>query len=697
MSFLQPMILLALPLMALPILIHLIHQHRHRTVSWAAMMFLVRAQRMSRGMARLRYILIMLMRMAAVGTLVFAISRPLVSGWLSGVGMGKPDATLILLDRSASMGARDMQTGQSKRSTALVKLAELLEKHDVGSQLVLIDSAGEDVQALDSARALLDLPSTTASATSADMPGMLERALAYLKANESGRADIWVCSDLNENDWDAHSGRWAVLREQFARLKGVHLFLLSYADRPANNLCIRVTHVKRRQAGSRAELVLDVLVGVEAQVDSTAQASESAQRVPVEFEVNGVRSVAEVTLDAQGASVAGHRIPIDSTLRSGWGSVSLPGDSNPLDNRFYFVFSEPPLRRAVVVTDNPRTGEAFRQALAIPTEPGLQHRAEILAPTRVGQIDWENTGLVIWQAPLPGALVAEQIERFVDASHVVMFFPPDQGRGGEIFARQWGAWQEHAQEQSRLTWWRSDADLLARVGSGEALPLNDLRSYRTCTLERSGTENPGTALARLGDDRPLLVRVSKEQGKQGDQRDQGGVYFCTTLPTAQYSSFERDGVAFYVMLQRALAEGCRSLAAASQRDCGPDVLADRNQWQAVTSTERSPGVSQRELHAGVFQDGDLWCALNRSEDEDRAPVTPAATVDALFAGLAYERIDDAVGDPASLASEIWRAFLMAMALALVAEAILCLPEKKSHTQGFGEFSAAKSRVKQEAR
>ena len=85
--------------MALPILIHLINQHRHRTVPWAAMMFLVSAQRMSKGMARLRYVLIMLLRMAAVGTLIFALSRPLVSGWLSGVGMSQPDATLILMDR----------------------------------------------------------------------------------------------------------------------------------------------------------------------------------------------------------------------------------------------------------------------------------------------------------------------------------------------------------------------------------------------------------------------------------------------------------------------------------------------------------------------------------------------------------------------------------------------------------------------
>jgi len=687
MNFLQPMILLALPLVALPILIHLIHQHRHRTVPWAAMMFLVRAQRMSKGMARLRYVLILLMRMVAVGALIFAVSRPLVSGWLSTVGMGTPDATLILLDRSPSMEALDMQTGQSKRSTALGKLAELLIKHDVGSQLVLINSTGAEVQSLDSPQALLDLPSTAASATSADIAGMLELALAYLKANESGRADIWICSDLNENDWDVHSGRWAVLRERFARFKGVHLFLLSYADRPGDNLSVRVTNVKRKQNGNRAELVLDVLIGAEAQTDSTAQANEPARRVPVEFEVNGVRSVVEVTLDAQGVSLAGHRIPIDSTRRSGWGSVALPGDTNPLDNRFYFVFSEPPLRSAVVVTDDPRTGEIFRRALAIPAQAGVRHRAEVLAPALAGQIDWENTGLLIWQAPLPGTRAAGQIERFVNAGHVVIFFPPDQGRGSPLFATRWGDWQQHTQEASQVSWWRSDADLLARVGSGEALPLNELRTYRSRVLENAGAETSSTVLARLADVFPLLVRVPT---------DQGGVYFCTTLPTAQYSSLERDGVAFYVMLQRALAEGCRVLAAASQRDAGPGVLTDRRQWVRVTDAGNRTGVSQRELHAGVFQDGDHWCALNRSLAEDRATVTPVATVDGLFAGLSYERINDAVDNPTALASEIWRFFLLVLALALVAEALLCMPEKKVSVPGFCAFNAARSTAKQEA-
>ena len=657
MSFLQPLALIALPLMALPIIIHLINQQRHRTIPWAAMMFLMRAKRMSRGMARLRHLLILLMRVLAIGALIFAISRPLSGGWLGSVGLSKPDATLILLDRSASMEMQDLQAGESKRSTALKRLAQLLEQGDYGTHLLLIDSASGQMQEIDSPKALLNLPMTSASATSANIPSMLETALAYLKANESGRAEIWICSDLNENDWNVHSGRWNAISKAFAELEGVHHFLLAYTDPPSNNLSVRVENVQRWKRGNDAELILDVMV-------RTNGNSRGTRRVPIEFEVNNIQSVVEVELDTLGASLQGHRIPIDAKLSSGWGSVSLPGDANPLDNRFFFVFSEPPVRKTVVVSDDKRIGEAFRRALAIPLDPRLQHQADVMPVNRVAEIDWESTGLLIWQGALPSGLVAEQIAHFVNSGRVVMFFPPAQNAGEQLFDAHWSDWQAaEGKEVAKVAWWRGDADLLAHVESGDALPLNGLRTYRYRTLESTGTP-----LARFDDDTPLLTRVPT---------DHGAIYFCSTLPTAQYSSLERDGIVFYIMLQRALTEGCLTLAAAAQRDAGVGALADRDQWKSVASAENIASLSQRELHAGVYREGEYWVAVNRSQAEDNAKTSPVETVDALFDGLSYRRIDVDVGDTSALASELWRIFLIAMALALILEAVLSLPNRKT--------------------
>ena len=664
MSFLQPLALIALPLMALPIIIHLINQQRHRTIPWAAMMFLMRAKRMSRGMARLRHLLILLMRVLAIGTLIFAVSRPLSGGWLGSVGLSKPDATLILLDRSASMEMQDLQAGESKRSTALKRLAQLLEQGDYGTHLLLIDSASGQMQEVDSPKALLNLPTTSASATSANIPSMLETALAYLKANESGRAEIWICSDLNENDWDVHSGRWNAISKAFAQLESVHHFLLAYTDPPSNNLSVRVENVQRWKRGNDAELILDVMVRTNNSVGGVSNPDSSTRRVPIEFKVNNIQSVVEVELDTLGASVQGHRIPIDAKLSSGWGSVSLPGDANPLDNQFFFVFSEPPVRKTVIVSDDKRIGEAFRQALAIPLDSRLQHEADVIPVNRVAEIDWESTGLLIWQGTLPSGLVAEQIEHFVNSGRVVMFFPPTQNAGEQLFDSHWGDWQAtDSQEVAKVAWWRGDTDLLAHVESGEALPLNGLRTYRYRTLESTGTP-----LARFDDETPLLTRVPT---------DHGAIYFCSTLPTAQFSSLERDGIVFYIMLQRALTEGCLALAAAAQRNAGVGVLADREQWESMAPAEHTASISQRELHAGVYRDGEYWVAVNRSQAEDNAKTSPVETVDALFDGLSYRRIDVDLGDTSALASELWRIFLIAMALALIVEALLSLPSRKT--------------------
>ena len=104
-------------------------------------MFLRAAQRMNKGLSRLRQILILALRVLAVAAILFVIARPLAGGWLGLTG-GAPDTVLILLDRSASMEQQNTVTGVSKRVAGLRNLSKAI-KDAVGtrSRLVLIDSA----------------------------------------------------------------------------------------------------------------------------------------------------------------------------------------------------------------------------------------------------------------------------------------------------------------------------------------------------------------------------------------------------------------------------------------------------------------------------------------------------------------------------------------------------------------------------
>ncbi len=144
MSFLQPWMLFALPLVLLPIIIHLINQWRYQTKRWGAMMFLLQANRMDRGYARLRQWLILAMRCLAIAGLLFAVARPLASGLLGWTGGGKADTTIVLLDRSPSMQQTGV-SGQSKLDTGRRQMADALRT--LGStRWVLIDSTSDGAE-----------------------------------------------------------------------------------------------------------------------------------------------------------------------------------------------------------------------------------------------------------------------------------------------------------------------------------------------------------------------------------------------------------------------------------------------------------------------------------------------------------------------------------------------------------------------
>ena len=49
-------------------------------------------------------------------------------------------------------------------------------------------------------------------------------------------------------------------------------------------------------------------------------------------------------------------------------------------------------------------------------------------------------------------------------------------------------------------------------------------------------------------------------------------------------------------------------------------------------------------------------------------------VDQLFTGLDYRVVQETVAGPSSLVADIWRAFVVLLILALIAEAGLCLPD-----------------------
>ncbi len=456
MSFLQPMLLLALPLISLPIIIHLINQRRYQTIRWGAMMFLLAANRMSRGYARLRQLLIMLFRMAAIATLIFAVSRPLAGGWLGLAAGGRADTTIVLIDRSPSMQQEGALARISKRETGLRQLVMALET--LGSaHWVLIDSTSNKPRELEAVSDLLTSTSTGPADSSADLPAMLLAARDYIKDNKAGQTEIWICSDLRENDWNAASGRWQVLRDGFLELtQGVRFHLLAYPDISPANLAVRVTDVRRRKTSDAAELLISL------KLTRQQNSSEDTITVPVGFEIDGARSEVPVSLSGGETELRDHPIPLEKGRDRGWGRVSIPADANPADNDFWFVFEQPAPRRSVVVVDDPQAARTLQLAASISPDPSIKCAAEFVATGQVPAVDWDNVSLLLWQAPIPSGDVARQIRSLIDRGGSVVFFPTRVPGSDELFGVRYTTWSE-GKPDVPVDGWRGDEDLLAHT------------------------------------------------------------------------------------------------------------------------------------------------------------------------------------------------------------------------------------------
>ncbi len=649
--FIQPLLLYGLPLVALPIVIHLINQRRYQTVRWGAMMFLLAANRLSRGYARLRQWLIMAFRMLAIAGLIFAIARPLASGWLGLTAGGRPDTTIILLDRSPSMQETGGGAGGSKLETGRQQLVQALKL--LGStRWVLIDSTTNQPVELESADAVLQSRAGEPASSASDIPAMLQTAHDYVQTNKCGRTEVWICSDLRENDWSADSGRWQSLRESFAEFpQGIRFHLLAYPKAAPEDLAVRVTDVRRVQTSDAAELLVSLKL-------TRATEAESRITVPVQFEIEGARSELAVEMEGSEYDLKDHRIPLERSHERGWGRVSIPADANPADNEFCFVFDKPVPRLTVVLADDPQSARPLELAAAISPDPAIPSSAEVLAEDQLASVEWERISLLLWQAPLPTGSAAQLVQAFVERGGQAVFLPPRSGSDTELFGVGWRNWVE-APEEIPVENWRGDQDLLARTNSGAALPVGKLQIKKFRELN-----GEFTTLATLRGGKPLLVRGTTTRG---------GAYFLATTPAPADSSLATDGIVLYVLVQRALAAGAGVLGNTRQVVAGQQPEGDPATWQRVTGDERAISI-EYPFHRGVYAAGDKLLAVNRPVAEDHAAVLPDHRLGELFRGLEFSRVDDQAGSVGSLIQEIWRLFLAAMIIALIVEAGLCLPK-----------------------
>ena len=684
MNFLQPWMLLALPLAAIPIIIHLVNQRRFQTVPWAAMRFLLEATKMSSGYTKLRQWLILAMRTLAVLALVMFTARPLTSGLLALLGGDANRVAIVILDRSASMEETPAGSNSTKLQQGIDQLAETFKTLGI-QRIVQIDPLTEKPEEYSSVTQWLRATPRQAWSATSDIPSLMEKALLYAKSNPAGNTMVWLCSDMRDSAWRSKDGRWKAIQDGFRSIaQQVRFSILDLSQTSTINRSLRISDVHRLDTDNGPELSLSFRIDkqLSGSPDSQSSSANSAtsEPIPVEISVGENRSIVQVEFQGSTAQLTDYRIPLEADASSqGWGSVRLPADTNPSDDIEYFVYERSPTRRTVIVSQTPELVQAIELCASIAPQQAIQCEAELTSLEQFESVDLSTAAMVVWQENLPTGKPLELLAKFVSTGGQLLMLPPENADGSQAFGVRWAGWEslqegaasvpqenETAAEAqrnrlARIAQWQNDSQLLANTLSGAPLPLGQLGIRRLCKLD-----GKFEALASLPDGNPFLASVPLSP------QDPTPITLCATTPSDRDSTLGGDGVVLYVTIQRMLAAGAQRVGTTKNASAGTQHRAVDATSKMVFGSE-SAISNEYAMHSGVYRNDNALVALHRDTEEDSMRSVDSQNLERMFGDLPWAKI--VAGKRASsLVQEIWRWFVVAMLAALLIEAVLCLPK-----------------------
>lgn len=432
-AFLNPVLLWALPLAAVPIVIHLLNRRRFQRVPWAAMEFLLAAMKRNRKRLRMEQWLVLLLRTLAVMFLVLLVTRPQLSG---GGLLGTRTHHVVLLDDTASMRQRSGSLALFDKAQDQVRqLVDRLADQNGGDLFSLVRTSRPQQPDLWSQRIGPDL-GRRVGALAKELPSgdgamdlgaalaeTLERAL---ETEEAGRTEYYLVSDVRRIDWlDDEERPRAQLQSVLSAMdkEKTHVTAMAVGSRDADNLAI--TGVRRQGRLAIANVPVDLAIDVQNHGLDSSQATELA------IEVDGKsRVVQPVPQLAPGERYTVEVLHTFGTAGHHRVEASLPTvDYYPTDDRRTLAIPVQERSKVLLVDGDP--GETASDGetlfLQVALDPGPEATSGIeplvitegqLAETELAPFD------MVWlcNVPTPSPAVADKLQRFVAAGGGLVIF-----------------------------------------------------------------------------------------------------------------------------------------------------------------------------------------------------------------------------------------------------------------------------------
>ncbi|MCC9601647.1 BatA domain-containing protein [Stieleria sp. JC731] len=444
MSFLTPLYFLGALAVVGPILFHLIRRQPKGEVQFSSLMFLEASPPRLTRRSRLENLPLLLIRCLAIGMLAFAFARPFLPSTESESIDGVQEATIILVDQSASM----------RRVTVADQIQQiidgLVDQCDDDALIALI-AFDQDVNPVLSLQESAGLQSSMRKSAAKDAAKQIEPTWLKTDIGKALRycADSAALLDLDDNEGEAESesGGRAAIRTRIVLVSdlqsGAAIDSLQGYDWPAdvwletnpvsvstsNNASLRVIP-RSVELGIEQESSSDPeTVRVEVRHDDGVAGSSTFQ-----LRFHGQESDAAVVQVGPGQTRY-FNVPLPPSTGSDSdraSAIELLGDSETFDNSHYFIRPQKAAQQVLFVASEKARGADQRQLLSfylsqLPFSDSTREVTfEVVSPNDfAGALDVERVPLVIVPAKEISTLDGSLLDQFVSGGGHVLFVLDD--------------------------------------------------------------------------------------------------------------------------------------------------------------------------------------------------------------------------------------------------------------------------------
>ena len=359
MIFLNPLILLALTAIAVPILIHLFSLRKVRKVEFSTLMFVKEIQKSKLRRIKLKQLLLLFFRIMMIVFLVLAFANPIYEGYTGDEGSVRKKA-VIFIDDSFSMNRKDengLYFEQVKKTfeDVLKLFKETDEVYVVPSSVITMKE--KKVLYNDFKEIIDSISKANTSYKSLSVNEILNYTNELFEKSSGLINEVYIISDFQKTNFESELPTPLELENISDK---VQLYLVNIGQRDANNISIDDVKVQSRiiEKGKRIKLKAYITNHSKYNVFNKTVSLVIEDEVVSESVVDiGSLETKEIDLDFRpGASgnVGGYVQLLQSEFID---------DEISEDNKFYFTIYVPAIFNVCIVEDDPADSRFIRLAL----------------------------------------------------------------------------------------------------------------------------------------------------------------------------------------------------------------------------------------------------------------------------------------------------------------------------------------------